>query len=254
MEQDFFVTKVKFVYQRLHSPGYLFWQSDRKQHGLAFVSSGALTLTTDSYQVTAPAGSILLLRQHENYRIEVTGTEPTQYTVVSYLAEPDELLLSLLPERIFFAARPQRYRDLFASVERLGCACNLCAQTRLRAAVQDILCCIIQEHYRQSLAEKESYAETAMLFMEKHFASPLTCQEIADAAGISTSHLRSVFRRQYGMSLTKSLNSIRIQHAKTMLQSGMFTLNEIAAACGFQNEYYFSRVFKQFTGISPGKY
>lgn len=254
METDFVISHVKFAHHKLHAPGYCFQQSNRKHHGLVFVEAGELTLVTPNERISVPADSILLMRQHESYRIEATGTQSAAYTVVSYLAEPEDVLLSLLPARSFVPSCPQRYRDLFASAVRLGSAYNICSQTRLRATIQDILCRIIQEHYRQSLVQKENYAETAMLFMEQNFATPLTCQQIAQAAGISDSHLRCVFRKQYGTSLTRTLNSIRIQRAKEMLQSGMFTLSETAAACGFQNEYYFSRVFKQYTGISPGKY
>ena len=90
--------------------------------------------------------------------------------------------------------------------------------------------------------------------MENHFSSPLSSEDIAKEVGISVSHLRLLFRKQYGISLMQKLNKIRVRRAKELLSSGMFTLAEVASACGFQNEYYFSRVFKQHTGIPPGKY
>jgi transcriptional regulator GlxA family with amidase domain len=120
--------------------------------------------------------------------------------------------------------------------------------------VQEILCCIIQEEHHRSLSVKESYAEKALIFMENHFADQLSSEDVANAVGISVSHLRLLFKQQYGVSLMQKLNQIRVRRAKELLSSGMFTLAEVASACGFQNEYYFSRVFKKFTGISPGKY
>jgi AraC-like DNA-binding protein len=39
-----------------------------------------------------------------------------------------------------------------------------------------------------------------------------------------------------------------------MLAETDLTLNEIAAACGFEDQSWFSKIFKNFTGISPGKY
>ena len=78
--------------------------------------------------------------------------------------------------------------------------------------------------------------------------------EIAAAVGLSESHLRTLFRRARGEPPVRYLNRVRVERAKEMLASGQFPLEEIAVACGFQNEYYFSRVFKEFTGISPGRY
>ena len=131
---------------------------------------------------------------------------------------------------------------------------TICSQTRLRANVQEILCCIIQEEHHRTLSMKESYPEKALAFMENHFSASLSSEDIAEAVGISVSHLRLLFRKQYGVSLMQKLNLIRIRRAKELLSSGMFSLAEVATACGFQNEYYFSRVFKQHTGIPPGKY
>lgn len=254
MEREFFVSQVAFAYYKKYAPGYVFQQADRKHHGLVFVLSGELTMTLEKETACAPAGSILMQRQHDSYRLENTGNQDTEYIVISYLAEPEDVLWEYLPQRCFFTAYPQRYQDLFSAVVALNAAYTVCSQTRLRANVQEILCCMIQEEYHRSLSLKESYAEKALAFMENHFSSPLSSKDIANAAGISCSHLRLLFKKQYGISLMQKLNKIRVHRAKELLSSGMFTLAEVASACGFQNEYYFSRVFKQHTGISPGKY
>lgn len=254
MEQDFYVSQVAFAYYKKYAPGYMFRQENRSHHGLVFVLTGELTLRLDKETVCAKAGSILLLRQGDSYQLENTFYSDTEYIVISYLAKPDDTLLTLLPERLFTTAYPQRYWDLFAAVVDLNAAYTICSQTRLRANVQEILCCIIQEEHHLSLSMKESYPEKALAFMENHFSSSLSSEDIAEAVGISVSHLRLLFKKQYGISLMQKLNKIRVRRAKELLSSGMFTLAEVASACGFQNEYYFSRVFKQHTGIPPGKY
>lgn len=254
MEQDFYVSQVAFAYYKKYAPGYIFRQENRKYQGLVFVLTGELTLTLDKKTICARAGSILLLQQGDSYQLENTFHSDTEYIVISYLAKPEKTVLTLLPERHFITAYPQRYWDLFAAVVDLNAAYTVCTQTRLRANVQEILCCIIQEYARKNSAPEGSYAESAMLFMEQNFPLPINCELIASEVGISPSHLRALFKKEYGTSLVSALNAIRIRHAKNMLKSGVFTLREVAEGCGFQNEYYFSRVFKELTGISPGKY
>ena len=254
MEQDFYVAQVAFAYYKKYAPGYIFRQENRNHNGLVFVLTGELTMTLEKEAVCAKAGSMLLLRQSDSYRLKNTAKSNTEYIVISYLAKPEKTLQRLLPGRHFITAYPQRYRDLFSMVVDLNAAYTVCTQTRLRANVQEILCCIIQEEHHRSLSVKESYAEKALIFMENHFADQLSSEDVANAVGISVSHLRLLFKQQYGVSLMQKLNQIRVRRAKELLSSGMFTLAEVASACGFQNEYYFSRVFKKFTGISPGKY
>ncbi len=255
IEQEFFVSKVPFVAHRKRCvPGRIFRQDDRKAHGLVFVISGELTITLEQETVCASAGSILLLRQHDCYQMENTGDQDASYIVISYHANPEEVLWQYLSDRLFTTAYPQRYLDLFFEAVHLNVNYTVCSQTRLRANVQEILCCIIQESYHRSLSLKEGYAEQALIYMENNFSSYITNDDIANAVGISSSHLRLLFKKHYGVSLRQRLNEIRVRRAKELLSSGMFTLAEVARTCGFQNEYYFSRVFKQLTGISPGKY
>lgn len=254
MEQEFSVSHVAFAYMRCQNPGYIFQQESRNYHGLVFVLSGELTMTSDTETVCIGSGGILLQWQGETYRLEITSSQPSEYIVISYLAEPLDTIRSLLPQRSFSPSHLHRYADRFSFAVRLANAYRICTQTRLRANVQDILCCIIEDYYQHCLFAKESFAEMAMDFMENNFAAPISSQDISDHVGISTSHLRLLFKKQFGLSLMHCLNQIRIRRAKELLSSGMFRVAEVANLCGFQNEYYFSRVFKQFTGTTPGKY
>lgn len=253
MAAEFFVTEVKSVHKRDYLAGKVYRQSGRPLHGLVFVLSGKLTLWQDGSCVDLPTDSILFLKKQDRYRLRNTEKRSASFIVVSYQVTPDAAFLPLLPGQVFFSARPGRFRDLFSGLLKLP-AYSPCAQARLCAAVQDILCRIIQENYRQGIAGSDNYTELALHFMEDHFSENLNSAQIADAAGVSVSHLRSLFKKQYGVSLIRYLNSLRVEQAKQLLGDGLLTLSEVAAACGFQNEYYFSRVFKQFTGIPPGKY
>jgi len=79
-------------------------------------------------------------------------------------------------------------------------------------------------------------------------------EELAARSGYSASHFARQFTRVYGVSPIQYLNSIRILHAKNLLRTDQYTIAEIAQKCGFSNVYYFSRCFKQLTGIPPTKW
>ncbi len=254
MRSDFFVTDVAFACYKSYAPGYVFRQKKRKCEGITLILGGNLEWIGEGEETVLGSGDLLLQEQNDHYQLKVVGDRPAEYIVISYLAEPMEKLRTLLPGRFFHTPRLSKYKDLFEEAVRLGNALGTCSGTRLCAAVQELLCCIIQEYARKNSSPEGSYAESAMLFMEQNFRLPITCDLIASEVGVSASHLRALFKKEYGTSLVSALNGIRIRHAKNMLKSGVFTLREVAEGCGFQNEYYFSRVFKEITGISPGKY
>ena len=253
MPAEFSVTEVSFTARRSHPEHHIFRKKCRREQGLTFVLSGAVTMTVEDRQYRAEAGSILLQQKNDTYQLNFSGQENT-YIVISYLAQPAQTLLSLLPGRQFATPHTEKYRDLFENILRLWNSTAICSQARLCSAVQELLCCIIQEHHHKDDDATASYAEKAIRFLHKNFAQPLTCQQVADAVGLSASHLSQLFKKHNGVSMIQYLNTLRIQQAKTMIRSGIFTLQEVAESCGFRNEYYFSRVFKQYTGTPPGKY
>jgi len=57
-----------------------------------------------------------------------------------------------------------------------------------------------------------------------------------------------------GENLSNYLNRLRVEKAAAMLTETGKSLNEIAEQCGFEDQSWFSKVFKNFTGVSPGKY
>ena len=73
----------------------------------------------------------------------------------------------------------------------------------------------------------------------------------------STTYLRRKFNQDMGMSPIKYLNQIRISYAKKLIAKRVenyMSMAEIAFLCGFNDERYFSRVFKQHCNMTPGDY
>ncbi len=74
--------------------------------------------------------------------------------------------------------------------------------------------------------------------------------------GYSSSYFRKLFNSFAGTSPIGYLNHMRIEYAKRQIQQyyGSRSLKEIAYSSGFDDPYYFSRVFRQYTGLNPSKY
>ena len=81
MDLEFFVSRVAFAYYKKYRPGYIFRQENRKHNGLVFVLTGELTMTLEKEVVCAKAGSILLLRQGDSYKLETTASTDTEQLI-----------------------------------------------------------------------------------------------------------------------------------------------------------------------------
>jgi AraC-like DNA-binding protein/ligand-binding sensor protein len=91
-------------------------------------------------------------------------------------------------------------------------------------------------------------------FIWGNYTRKISLQEIADASGLSAPYFSTIFKEETGENLSAYLNRLRIEKAMVMLTETSLTLNEIAEASGFEDQSWFSKIFKNYTGISPGKY
>ena len=90
-------------------------------------------------------------------------------------------------------------------------------------------------------------------YFNKHFNEPFDAERYAASLNISVSWLRRLFRQQTGISINRFLTNLRIDKAKALMCSDL-KISDIAEMVGFQDQLYFSRVFKHCTGLSPREY
>ncbi len=78
--------------------------------------------------------------------------------------------------------------------------------------------------------------------------------DIARELNISESHLRTLFRRNIGLSLGRYIRESRLMRASGLIHNSDLNFSEIATQCGFDSIYTFSRAFKRAHGVSPSEY
>lgn len=252
---DFTVSEVPFAYYKKCASDLALQMRNRPSDGVTLVLEGALDIEYADHTEHAEAGDIIAQRKGDSYCLRGVGEQAPAYIVISYLTEPSDVLSRLLSgRRVLHPAHARRYRDTFERAARIYQSGSICSVPLLRALVQEILCDLIREDYPDALVSEDNPVAAAYYYMEEFFYRPLTVGDIAEAAGCSASYLRLLFSRTVGEPPMQCLNRIRIERAKQMLSSGMFSMSEVATSCGFQNVYYFSRVFKRMSGTTPGKY
>jgi YesN/AraC family two-component response regulator len=91
-------------------------------------------------------------------------------------------------------------------------------------------------------------------FILENYTRKISLKEIADVAGLSPPYFSTIFKEEMGENLSKYLNRLRVEKASSLLLETDMSLSEIAACCCFEDQSWFSKIFKAYTGISPGKF
>ncbi|GIQ68754.1 AraC family transcriptional regulator [Xylanibacillus composti] len=98
------------------------------------------------------------------------------------------------------------------------------------------------------------YVEQTKQYILEHYASQIDIDQLARQSGGSASRFYQLFRRQTGLSPHKYITAVRLTASLRLLNSGSLSISEAAHAVGYQDEYYFSRLFKKNMGLAPSEY
>lgn len=91
-------------------------------------------------------------------------------------------------------------------------------------------------------------------YLAEHYQEKITVQQVADYIGLHKVYCGSLFHQETGCTILRYVNQLRVNKAIALLEYGGAKITDVAAEIGFEDLYYFSRVFKQITGLSPENY
>jgi transcriptional regulator GlxA family with amidase domain len=94
----------------------------------------------------------------------------------------------------------------------------------------------------------------SIAYMVEHLNQPLQVSTLAAQASVSPSHYFALFKRQTGTAPIDYFIRLRMNHARELLDSTCSSVKEIAAAMGYDDPFYFSRVFKSVHQVAPAEY
>jgi AraC-like DNA-binding protein len=111
--------------------------------------------------------------------------------------------------------------------------------------------------YTYAVAENRRYSykiEAALHYITIHLHEKITLENVAEAAALSPCHLSRIFKKEVGMSIVDYVQKERIEAAKHMLANSDETLAAISQYLYFSTQSYFIRIFRKYTGMTPGQY
>jgi AraC-like DNA-binding protein len=111
-------------------------------------------------------------------------------------------------------------------------------------------------HERKTVqhSTSERLVERAKFFMQENIYREVNLNGFGDMLGVSTSQLNAVFKSYTSMTPYQYFISIKIRKAKELLEAGALPIKEVAYRLGFNDQYYFSRLFRNKTGIAPSRW
>ncbi|UVI33313.1 AraC family transcriptional regulator [Paenibacillus spongiae] len=250
-------------YEETDDPGgTMHRKKGRKDYYLAYNHSGRMKVKTGGIIREAAAGSVFLYKPYEeqyygqydknclmaNYWVHFTGYGAADLLMKAGMQE------GALYEAGIFQELPPLFDAMISEIaDRKPHYAEISA-----SILQQIVYLISQ---RLTLNEqllriqgKEMLLSESLHFLQKHYMKPVTVRELADLCGLSVSRFAVLFKAYTGQSPKQYLIWFRLQKAKEFLAASALNIRQISALTGFDDQLYFSRVFRKFEGTTPTLY
>ncbi len=214
---------------------------------ISFRLSGEITVTgsSRSFHVTPRC----LLYMPSGYDYTTTHISAGSMYVVHFWVEegfPQEPFV-WMPEQW------QVYERLFSQIVQV-CPPN----QRKDFATMELLYRLLRQIRKDSdLAQTQipKRFQEAKAYIHDNFNEPSLCVALlAQNAGVSQTYFRKKFKEFYGCQPISYIRNVRIAHAQALLETGDYSVSEVAIRSGYENISYFSYDFHRFVGQSPSQY
>src|SRR5690606_4956502 len=94
----------------------------------------------------------------------------------------------------------------------------------------------------------------AIEFINHKYMEKISLEVVADYVHLSSSYFSKLFKEETGYNFSTYLNNVRVEKSKKLLMNEDISLVDISNLVGFEDQSYFTKVFKKITGTTPGKF
>ena len=84
-----------------------------------------------------------------------------------------------------------------------------------------------------------------------NYHTKINMDELTKLVNLNPIYLGAYFKKHTGLSVKEYINRIRIHRAETLLSTGGYNVSEVSYQCGFEDPFYFSKLYKKIVGIAP---
>ena len=248
---DFAITDISVIY---HSPT---WNcigdkndSRRQLNGFLLIDKGACVYEWDDKRVSLEHGGLIYVGTGAKRRVTVSQRPLSMYRIcfrIYDIKDGEEIVFDDVPWVVTTDSSQLLY-DICDEMRK-----SSLSRTRLykTTSLMYEFLHIIGKSVRMADGGKIS---PAIDWLDRHFAEDIDIDTLAEKCFMSKSHFFRLFKDETGFSPIEYRNNLRIERAKILLSDGECSVTETALMLGFENVYYFSRMFKKITGMSPTGY
>ena len=226
----------------------------RRSDCFVYVLSGEATYHfVPKNNITAKAGNVIYLAHNSTYSIDVSVDNYAFIFIDFFFEHPENVQLE---NQIYKAQSISIFENKFEKLFTLWTFGDFSDKIYCNSLLYQIyseIAKIVLSLYVS--AKRKAQLQRISEYMNQNLCDPdLNIATLSQMCNISEVHFRRLFAQIYHTSPIKFLIDLRLKKAKELLLSDTSPISEVSEKCGFQNAYYFSKVFKENLNMTPSQF
>ena len=157
----------------------------------------------------------------------------------------------------FFVFTPRdvnSYKNMFKNIFNIWTSKKIGYRCAATAVLYKIFEHMTYDMITENLTKRNSNMTAVIEYIQDHYCeNNITIPYLSNLYGTSENHFRNEFKKLFDTTPLKYITNLRLNHARELLESGYYTVTEVANAVGIDDPKYFSRLMKNEMGISPSE-
>jgi len=251
---DLYIRDIQIIIYKKEDITFRYDCINRINAGFIVITNGKGHFKTESYEKDLKQGDVLIIDKIDKYSIYSLDDNFSYVTMAFSLGEGQRFRAFNIPYRVNLNYE-EIINPLLSELLEVWKIKPLNYKIKARGILNDLLLEVTNKTMKKFLLnEKFTEIYSTIEYINANYNKNINLDDVALMAGYSSSHYRKKFKEYLGISPQKYIENIRIDSAKEMIKSEMFTFSEIAEKLGYCDIYHFSKDFKKNTGITPKQY
>lgn len=240
--------RLRYAIGRLCSPDWQVKDGVIDYYNLVFILEGQALYTLDQKPMPVSANQILLIPKGVRRKAKTISGMPLRLQSFDFFCDAG---LPELPQNPISLMTLDFYRPLFQEFNRSWLSASPLSALHCKALFYQILDAVCRDGFQ---AQENSHVRQMKHYIETHVKDKITMEDLAWVTGLNAVYCGSLFRQVTGMTANQYWHQAQIRMACQLLKEPDMTVSEAAWQSGFEDYYYFSKVFKSMTGQTPSAY
>jgi len=242
-----------------HPVNHFITRSDFKSYGIEYVVSGECQFTIHDEVHKLSANSCFYYAPNTRYTIENMSSAPLIRYFINFTGdEAIELFERAISEKscVLPPAKTRWIKRVFLEIHECGSVNSHLAQEICCHLIRYLFTRISQPSAIKSETQTRSQTlfEHCKTYLEDNYKTISSVHDVAKACYVSHPHLCRIFKRYSEETPSQMLFRLKLLCSVTLLENKRLLIKEIAEEVGFDDQYHFSRRFKNYFGVSPSHY